>query len=1385
MATITGTTGNDIYQGIVGTGDVAVIDVYQDQASFLYINGVWTVTSSAGTDTLNSIESVQFLDGTFALGYGGPSTVASGASSNGDHAIARLNDGSIVSVWSALQSVDNDVFRVRYLASGERTGPQSLLSVATQLNQISPDVAALGNGNYVATWVTPDGSGNGVTGQIFLADGTRLGGEFQVNNTAITQSESLPTVESLASGGFVVSFIRPGEANTYGRIYDVNGVALGAEFRLNATAGIVALNTTLAPLSGGGFVAVYGNATSFQVQIFNSVGNFVGGPIDIGPINGPKVAAIGLSGDRFLIAAVVGTQVTYRLFDSAGVQQGPLTTVGTYGGVPFPPGNVTATALSDGGWAISWLQNDGPNGVKTHIQRFDAQGGLVGDENVPPIIFAHGVPTIVADATGGYLVEYSSGGASYYSLRYDADNLPVLPSITGDLANNVIQVNGQDGHRLVGGAGQDTLSGNIGNDILDGGDGADILTGKTGNDTYIVDGNDLIVESGAEGFDTVLTRGSYVLTAANIEQLRLLGTAAGNLTGNAENNTLYGNSADNVLDGAAGIDKLIGNAGNDTYFVDNTSDTVTERTNEGIDTVFTSVDRGLEANVENLRAMGSGNLSLFGNSLSNVIVGNAGNNFIYSASSTAVDTLEGGAGDDVYIVKDGDIIIERADGGYDMMQVRVDWVLDDNVEVLQLLSSAGSINGTGNALSNQITGNESDNVLDGGGGGEADILIGGDGGDTYLVDNSADVIGEVAANGNDTVRATVSFVLPTEVEDLVLLGRTNIDGMGNSSVNRMTGNAGDNVLNGTGVLSGVMDIVTGIGPGVDIISGNAGNDTIIAADGSRLSGGTGNDTYRVYGWDHQITEYANQGTDMVVLSVITAGFAPTVQPYNLSANVENLTVLGSDNWQVTGNNLNNTIIGNNGSNVINGASGNDAMSGGLGDDTYVVDSTGDTVIEQVAQGIDTVFSLITHTLGGNLENLTLKGGAAINGTGNTADNRIAGNSGNNTIAGLDGADVLSGGGGNDTLQGGLGDDLLLGDSGNDTLDGSTGNDTVNYRQAAAAVAVDLGVTTAQNTIGAGTDTLTGIENLAGSLFNDSLIGDLNANRLSGGAGNDALTGGAGNDTLRGDAGDDLLLGNSGDDAINGGGGNDTASYSSASAGVTVDLQNTTAQVTGEGTDTLINIENLTGSGFADTLSGDEGANIITGLGGNDVIAGGDGADTLDGGTGIDTVSYANANGAVTVNLGRLLTLNDGTGVSDTLAGFENVTGSAFDDAIRGDGGINRIEGGLGRDVLRGGAGADVFVYRSVLDSPTAASLRDVILDFTSGDRIDLSLIDANTVTAGDQAFTFIGSAAYSNVAGQLRVSTTLVEGDVNGDGISDFAITIGVPAPPVATDFVL
>ena len=180
------------------------------------------------------------------------------------------------------------------------------------------------------------------------------------------------------------------------------------------------------------------------------------------------------------------------------------------------------------------------------------------------------------------------------------------------------------------------------------------------------------------------------------------------------------------------------------------------------------------------------------------------------------------------------------------------------------------------------------------------------------------------------------------------------------------------------------------------------------------------------------------------------------------------------------------------------------------------------------------------------------------------------------LAGGAGNDVINGGAGNDTLQGGADNDVLIGGAGADALDGGAGNDTASYASSTAAVTVDLNAGTGLGGDAQG-DTLTGIENLIGSAFNDTLTGDGNDNVLTGGAGNDILAGG-----------------------LNGAGG-DTASYATATAGVTVSLllQGGTQNTVGAGVDTLTGIENLIGSAFNDTLTGDAGNNVLTGGAGND------------------------------------------------------------------------------------------------------------------------------------------------------------------------------------------
>jgi Ca2+-binding RTX toxin-like protein len=353
------------------------------------------------------------------------------------------------------------------------------------------------------------------------------------------------------------------------------------------------------------------------------------------------------------------------------------------------------------------------------------------------------------------------------------------------------------------------------------------------------------------------------------------------------------------------------------------------------------------------------NDTIRGNEVANTLDGGAGN-----------DTLSGGAGNDLYIVDSVlDVVIEGSNAGIDTVQTSVSYTLSANIENLTL-TSTGAINGIGNALNNIITGNSGDNTLNGGGG--ADTLVGGLGNDIYVVDNTADVVNEALNAGTDTVRASVSYSLSSNVENMILTGSSNINATGNDSDNSLTGNTGNNTLNG--------------GVGTDTLIGGAGNDLYIVANSADV-----------------ITEGGNSGTDSVQSSAT----------YYLSANLENLTLTGTAAINGVGNTLNNTISGNSGDNVLNGGTGADTLIGGLGNDLYVVDNSADVVSELTSQGTDTINTTVSYSLSDNVENLNLTGTVAINATGNTLNNTIRGNSGVNFISGGDGNDTLTGAGGSD------------------------------------------------------------------------------------------------------------------------------------------------------------------------------------------------------------------------------------------------------------------------------------------------------------------------------------------------------------------------------------
>ena len=272
-----------------------------------------------------------------------------------------------------------------------------------------------------------------------------------------------------------------------------------------------------------------------------------------------------------------------------------------------------------------------------------------------------------------------------------------------------------------------------------------------------------------------------------------------------------------------------------------------------------------------------------------------------------------------------------------------------------------------------------------------------------------------------------------------------------------------------------------------------------------------------------------------------------------------------------------TLTGGDGADFLFGGDGDDTIDGGGGDDTIYGGAGNDTI--DGGSGSDTIY--------GQGGSDTMSGGA-----GNDGD-FLYGGAGNDTIYGSEGNDVISGGTGNDVIDGLGGDDFIEGGSGADQIEGGAGSDTASYRDSNSAVTVDLAAGTGSGGDAQG-DTLSGVENVIGTDFAD---------------------------TLSGDGGDNVLEGGGSADTLSGGGGSDTASYAGADSGVTADLSAGGGSAGDAAGDTFASIENLEGSGYADTLTGDSGANILTGGSGADTLSGGAGDDTLSGGLG---TSYGEA-----------------------------------------------------------------------------------------------------------------------------------------------------------------
>jgi Ca2+-binding RTX toxin-like protein len=314
------------------------------------------------------------------------------------------------------------------------------------------------------------------------------------------------------------------------------------------------------------------------------------------------------------------------------------------------------------------------------------------------------------------------------------------------------------------------------------------------------------------------------------------------------------------------------------------------------------------------------------------------------------------------------------------------------------------------------------------------------------------------------------------------------------------------------------------------------------------------------------------------------------------------------------------VLGTNGNDTLQNTGAVEMIDGGLGIDKVT--------FAEGTQGVNVnlLTGVITDSFGSKdtVTGVEIVIGTSFNDimTGSTAADYLVGNGGDDKLSGGVGSDELYGGTGNDTLNGGADSDYIVGGQGNDLINGGAGFDLVDYSDEGGEFGVNVNLTTkvAVDTYGT-TDTLTSVERVRGTELVDSFVGSSSANLFEGGAGNDTLDGAGGNDLLWADFGDDMLIGGTGNDQLvggrgfdtmNGGKGIDTADYSLDAGwlGVSVNLTVGSAEDTWGDVDTLIAVENVVGSEFADWIMGSAVANSLTGGAGDDMLTGGAGADTF-------------------------------------------------------------------------------------------------------------------------------------------------------------------------------
>lgn len=692
------------------------------------------------------------------------------------------------------------------MASSFSTVPETLVNTHTPGNQDTPSVAVLAGGGHVISWTSAeqDGNGLGIYAQLYAASGEKVGGEFRVN-TVTGGNQRSPETVALADGGFAIFWDNSWNGTgVYGQRYNAEGQATGSQITIHSVYG--SHHPTATTLSNGNLVVAWtpGNTPNVWGRIFDP--------------NGNELAVKQLS-----------------------------THNGTSGTIYAP----AITPLPDGGFAMSWGAENITLGTTWDIyaQRYDAAGNPVGPySRITSGVAVEALSDIASLADGGFVVAWDNEADIYFQ-RFNA---------AGEMTG---------GARL---ANTFTVDKQINPSLVALPDGGFLIAWTSYSQMGVTGESDVFAQrfdkDGLKIGDKFRINGSTLLNQANVS---LAARQDGGFVAAFESDTslattkfnvkavtflppdqdlpyftaLNGGPGNDLLSGTVGSDRLVGFAGNDTLI-------------------------GWAG--DDVLSGGAGNDSLSGGPGSDHLFGGTGDDTMDGGEGA--DYLIGGSGNDLYIINNAeDEISESPDEGLDTVHTSLNsYHLPNGVEYL-VYTGQGAFTGSGNALDNRITGGNLGDHLSGGagndtldGGAGADTLRGGTGDDVFLVDTVDDIVIELAGEGTDEIRTSLSdYQLGDHVEILTFTGTTTFSGTGNAAANTITGGVGDDMLDG----GGGADRLIG-GKGDDVLTGGSGADLFVFAldDGNDVItdfDAAAGDRIGQIGWDDYTVE--TDGSDNAVI----------------------------------------------------------------------------------------------------------------------------------------------------------------------------------------------------------------------------------------------------------------------------------------------------------------------------------------------------------------------------------------------------------------------------------------------------------------------------------------------------------------------------------------